>query len=1442
MLIKICILIILINFINVCKSFYSVTTNEFNVTDLSDYYNGGPSDDYATGTPPNVYCQRTFYVLVEPLTTSILPKQMISGENYATGSSNSKVFRYFLNGNSVGITNYDIIIQDFNSINYTIPQFFKIDCVLPPSTIITSVPNNQLYKYPVKGLYYTFVKLENIEKQFKTSYMDYIYQRYSSGFSSNSFSEGVNKFFVAKFSIPYTSVLSNNDIIVNSTYSLSSSKFNDYILKPYFNSTTSLLNNIDTFSINKYPNDCTNLLYGQCVFLINLKTKSSNYFLACNGSGYGGPQLISGNELNGTYYLSIAPRFGASATNSIGSFENGVYIPTIASNFLLSYIPQVNPSIIGTNFTLQTQNGRTVQFGGQSNNSFAYYGDLFISNKKAGINRPNTKAPSCYPYLGGTKDKLLFSLSLPASPYSRSISAYSAISYTFINLVGTTFNLVTQLTPIISGSDTTPPVLENFEIFENPSNPHELIIIMTISDQGSGLRSIDISISFSSSQTYIYRGDPSDLIDGNIFNGVYQFSIPKYNTGGRIYATIVDNAINIYYFQTYSAYNGIKRIEPFPTPLLTLLDIGNVYFEKNDLDLSNNAVDNILYIQLKNTTIKNLSFSMVPLLNIEDKSPNTFVSTIDYFFDYKNYLSEWNETLQSYQIKFSLPARLPTGVFSYYIDPIENLNSATLFSMFGANSELRVTSNDCDIMGPIVSSFQFIPSSTVTIPSLPTQSTMVGFKFLIEDHLNGINSVYITITSNLDIIGHQFKFENISGNPLQYSVDATFPIHSYDKPQTYTITKFKTIDAQGYTAEYPNLVKVNPLFIIGITAISLSTVYEAGGTNIQDVSPPLLSSWNVSKTTVQDLDNILIFDFTIEDLESGVSTVNNPSVIIVCDNSLQIEGKSEIISAVQNSDNPYLNKSITYRAKITVPFLFGYPNGIGLGLYGVYDNHRNLNGFDAKKLSLLGYQFFVDAPYGQNNSIISSLIYNNGFVIIEGLKFGINPIIKLVNVPSGNINLKTLPKPYLNKTIIYVDVVDLRTTLSLDFKISVSNNGADFSNEFTITFPPIPTQTPNVTDTPTPTPSDTPSATPSDTPSVTPSATPSATPSPTPTQTPLPTNTPSPCKGNPICGGETQGKCSKSGCVCILPYFGDDCSSKVIIDIKPTVNETQPQVTIPYEQINTKAKVSSLVSVYSLREIDFNGKIKNEYLFGEWDYEVLSDGNEFKYSTEIVNKNDGSSITKIVAVIKKFETSTDIVFANEKITMLPSTMKYNINISNYHFIDKLHSLNLVMYTAISTSQTEDVCSASSFGDSSSQLSSQYIKIQINDVSLYGEFIKRAIVDGQTFGISNKKLDEELSLNTGNNAHTFIAIEIPNYDYSIELDPNFSVLLESNSPTDNSICSSNKSGLSKTQLAGIIIGSVLFAAVIAIGVTFLVFRNSTSLRIKARSFKLKPFKK
>ncbi|KAM9977331.1 hypothetical protein ACTFIR_011193 [Dictyostelium discoideum] len=151
--------------------------------------------------------------------------------------------------------------------------------------------------------------------------------------------------------------------------------------------------------------------------------------------------------------------------------------------------------------------------------------------------------------------------------------------------------------------------------------------------------------------------------------------------------------------------------------------------------------------------------------------------------------------------------------------------------------------------------------------------------------------------------------------------------------------------------------------------------------------------------------------------------------------------------------------------------------------------------------------------------------------------------------------------------------------------------------------------------------------------------------------------------------------------------------------------------------------------------------------------------------------------------------------------MNPSTIKYTIELSQYKFKNKLNGLQLIMSASLSSSKTDDICSDKQFGETTDEFYdiSNYLKIQVDDHSLYGRFIKRAIVDSLVKTISNELLDSSMNpISSSSSSQSFIGIILPNYANSIIIDPDFSVLIDSKSASssENSICTNNDSKLTK----------------------------------------------
>ncbi|KAM9995146.1 hypothetical protein ACTFIY_001314 [Dictyostelium cf. discoideum] len=269
---------------------------------------------------------------------------------------------------------------------------------------------------------------------------------------------------------------------------------------------------------------------------------------------------------------------------------------------------------------------------------------------------------------------------------------------------------------------------------------------------------------------------------------------------------------------------------------------------------------------------------------------------------------------------------------------------------------------------------------------------------------------------------------------------------------------------------------------------------------------------------------------------------------------------------------------------------------------------------------------------------------------------------------------------------------------------------------------------------------------------------------------------------------ETLIKC----CVCISPWIDNDCKSKIILIPQPSLNYSNPitDILLIDNKVDTKL-FRSLISIVKLRELDFQSKQLTSFTFIEWEYFKINESTN-QYKSNITNLG---LTTFITVTLQWFENETNVVFANQNIKMNPSSIKYTIEISEYKFRSNLNQLQLVMMASLSVNKTNDICSNKEFSETSSGDDSNYLKIQIDDHSLYGRFIKRALIDSIPRSIDNVPLDSSMNqVDSSSLSQSYIGISVPYFKKQIIIDPDFSVLLSSSSDSfrsESSICSFNK---------------------------------------------------
>ncbi|KYQ90001.1 hypothetical protein DLAC_08574 [Tieghemostelium lacteum] len=883
-----------------------------------------------------------------------------------------------------------------------------------------------------------------------------------------------------------------------------------------------------------------------------------------------------------------------------------------------------------------------------------------------------------------------------------------------------------------------------------------------------------------------------DRINGTYNNGVFQKYI---DTRDPVYSTLATSqpgnflsSISGGFSRSISSYGSLYpsipifyNIDPIAVRNQTI-KISYFGFAINDVDLSENPCDNTLLVNFTNVDKKQTVNVLIDIPNYSDR--------------YRS--AKWDSNIEMFRFDFTLVPRLFTNnrvnISIYYADIYFSTSS------LNDNQQLRVHSSFADQIGPLISNITRSPA--VSLPS----GGVIGWKFKIEDTYNGFKNGTIKIVSTIEPFS-PIVFE-IKPNSTQDIYQDEYQIEVYISPncltQFYYIYSIELVDNSYHTTFYSyqnietTVSRLNPRppitplldYINDENQSIIAPINVDCGFTRTDFEPPYVNYIAVSPETqpfdtFSNLRTVQVI-FTVIDDANNILTSSFYSPYCYLE-GLLFENVTTKATFVSNNGGP---NSVDFLCRFNVPYGFGYPGPvIMLSIHGYYDTQMNIGGMAANDLQDAGMNPNIPMNYDSSDSfpvvekiVPSEFTKRDTSITIVGHKFMGSTSIK-VNIETidglEKYNYSVVPKYPI------VIIVNNIKPMVKPFYLKVFNGGID-SNVLTITptgepFPPIP-----------------------------------------------------PCPGTPQCGGSSNGQCIEGVCQCIKPWSGVDCLSQNIFTPSPTINTTNPDIdnnfntTLPDGESIT---LKSLISTVSLIELKPDGTIVIEHPFTQWVYtnttSLQSNSNiqEFTYKTNITNNN---LITPISVTLQYFKQPETIIFANEKLEMLASTIKYRIDISKYNFSSVLNTLQLVMSFALESQNSETMsCSVQESGDIGNT-NSEYVKLQIDTHSLYGRFIKRGIIDNRIQQISNTIQNNNSS--TSKSSQIFVGINIPNFRSFVVIDPDFSVLIDSTpaSLKSNSICSltedTNESGLSKPQLAGIIIGCVGFGLVAIITISYILFKR------------------
>ncbi|KAN0047791.1 hypothetical protein ACTA71_002177 [Dictyostelium dimigraforme] len=336
---------------------------------------------------------------------------------------------------------------------------------------------------------------------------------------------------------------------------------------------------------------------------------------------------------------------------------------------------------------------------------------------------------------------------------------------------------------------------------------------------------------------------------------------------------------------------------------------------------------------------------------------------------------------------------------------------------------------------------------------------------------------------------------------------------------------------------------------------------------------------------------------------------------------------------------------------------------------------------------------------------------------------------------------------------------------------------------------------------------------------------------------------PCPSGGSPNKECFGNGQCNENSrtCECNKGFAGFDCS---IIQPKPStppipkINDT---ITI-IETSGTKFDIG----VVQIREITFDNIIEKTFNLTNLKWNLQDQESEFKfiYNTSINTnpKNSGDISTTIIKVQISINNnsveSQQYDFLGDIITILPNSVKYQVEIQNWSFNNHLNSIQLIILSQSNSKSNCDDNSVSTnilkYGENSIRTLELTLS---NGQTLVGTFSNRMKIDDRVLRskieiLPNDKLNG-IPLVNGDSNNIVSVITINNFQKNVIIDPSFGLLISDDINTND-----NCKDFPKWKIAVIVVCGAVGLSILFIASFFLYKQFKTSLIVLEIRLKLK----
>ncbi|KAN0015064.1 hypothetical protein ACTFIU_001386 [Dictyostelium citrinum] len=324
------------------------------------------------------------------------------------------------------------------------------------------------------------------------------------------------------------------------------------------------------------------------------------------------------------------------------------------------------------------------------------------------------------------------------------------------------------------------------------------------------------------------------------------------------------------------------------------------------------------------------------------------------------------------------------------------------------------------------------------------------------------------------------------------------------------------------------------------------------------------------------------------------------------------------------------------------------------------------------------------------------------------------------------------------------------------------------------------------------------------------------------------------CFGNGVCDEKTR------ACTCNKGFTGFDCS---IIQTKPSTPPI-PKVNDTLTIIETSGTKFD-IGIVQIREITFNNIIEKTFNLTNLKWNLQDQDSEFKFiyntsiNTDSKNSSNISTMIKVqISINNNSVESQQYDFLGDIITILPNSVKYQVEIENWSFSNNLNSIQLII---LSQSNPKSKCDDNSgstnifkYGEDSIRTLELTLS---NGQTLVGTFSNRMKVDDRVIRskidiLSNDKLNGIPLINRdGNNLVSIITIN--NFQKNVIIDPSFGLLI-----SDDISINDSCNDFPKWKIAVIVVCGAVGLSILFVVSFFLYKQFKTSLIILEIRLKLK----